>query len=100
VNQKSPFFVKWVQYYTGSYNPLKCNFFNSYMLKKNGHSLGTYCALFSQKYEAGEASYVADGREAITGVLRVRGVTRLMSSMKGTLPLGSRWLSKGRRIIW
>jgi hypothetical protein len=39
--------------------PLKCDFFNSYMLKKNGHPLGTYCALFSQAYEAGEASYVA-----------------------------------------
>jgi hypothetical protein len=59
VNQKSPFWVKWVQYFTGNYNPLKCDFFNSYMLRKNGHPLGTYCALFSQEYEVSEASYVA-----------------------------------------
>ena len=37
-----------------------------------------------------------DGRGVITGALRARGVTRLISSMKGTpLPLGRKLCSRG-----
>lgn len=58
VNQKSPFWQKWIQIFTGTYGPYKCDFFNSYILKKNGKALGTYCGLYSQQYGGGEASYV------------------------------------------
>lgn len=34
-----------------------CVFFNSYLLKKNGHPKGTYCALYSQSYDGDEANY-------------------------------------------
>ncbi|TVY85008.1 hypothetical protein LSUE1_G003435 [Lachnellula suecica] len=44
--------------YSGSYNPLKCNFFNSYMLKKNGSPLGTYCGLYAQQYSGNDADYL------------------------------------------
>lgn len=57
INKNSPFWVKWFQLFTGTYNPYKCNFFNSYMLKKNGHHMGTYCSLFAQQYDGGYATY-------------------------------------------
>lgn len=56
-NQKSPWWSHWIRSWTGSYSRLKCEFFNSYMLKKNGHPLGTYCALYSQSYGGVEATY-------------------------------------------
>ncbi|TVY21061.1 hypothetical protein LARI1_G001243 [Lachnellula arida] len=46
----------WKQW-TRSYNPLQCNFFNAFMLKKNGKPLGTYCGLYAQTYGAGDATY-------------------------------------------
>ncbi|KUJ19494.1 uncharacterized protein LY89DRAFT_546028, partial [Mollisia scopiformis] len=55
-NKQSPWWSQWVNAWTG-YNSHQCDFFNSYMLKKNGHPLGTYCALFSQSYSGGEAIY-------------------------------------------
>lgn len=58
VNEKSSIWQKWIQIFTGNYNPLKCDFFNSYMLKKNEKALGTYCGLYSQQHSAGEATYV------------------------------------------
>ncbi|KAK6582301.1 hypothetical protein PZA11_004709 [Diplocarpon coronariae] len=51
------------RFFPGPYNPAlcaapyKCSFFNSYMLKKNGHHLGTYCSLHSQQYSGAVASY-------------------------------------------
>lgn len=39
------------------YNPKHCNFFNSYMLKRNGKPLGTYCSLFAQQYSSSAATY-------------------------------------------
>jgi hypothetical protein len=36
----------------------RCNFFNSYMLKKDNKPLGTYCSLFAQQYDSSEATYV------------------------------------------
>ena len=44
------------------YNPLKCDFFNAYMLKKNGKALGTYCGLYAQQYVVCEATY-SPGRQ-------------------------------------
>ncbi|TDZ35751.1 hypothetical protein C8035_v007157 [Colletotrichum spinosum] len=34
------------------YSPLKCNFFNAFMIKQNGVAKGTYCSLFTQQYPA------------------------------------------------
>jgi hypothetical protein len=56
-NQQSSIWSKWLSIFTGSYNPLKCNFFNSYMLKKNGKAMGTYCGLYSQQWSPSQASY-------------------------------------------
>lgn len=39
------------------YSPLKCNFFNAFMVKENGVAKGTYCSLFSQQYSPSAASY-------------------------------------------
>ncbi|EHL00452.1 hypothetical protein M7I_3535 [Glarea lozoyensis 74030] len=39
------------------FNPYKVNFFNSYMLKKDGKPLGTYCSIYAQKYSSAQASY-------------------------------------------
>lgn len=58
INQKPPFWGKWIAILTGTYNPLKFVFFNNYTLKKNGKPLGTYCGLYSQQYSGGEATYV------------------------------------------
>ncbi|KAL2064319.1 hypothetical protein VTL71DRAFT_4813 [Oculimacula yallundae] len=58
INAKSPFWYKWIMFWMGQYNPYKCNFFNSYMLKKNGRPLGTYCGLYSQSYDASYATYL------------------------------------------
>jgi hypothetical protein len=58
INQKPPFWGKWIAILTGNYNPLKFVFFNNYTLKKNGKPLGTYCGLYSQQYSCGEATYV------------------------------------------
>lgn len=61
-------------FYPGPYNPEICaefaleknaqnsddtqvTFFNSYMLKKNGKPMGTYCSLFDRRHEATEATY-------------------------------------------
>lgn len=56
-NQASSFWSKWIAIFTGSYSPYKCNFFNSYMLKKNGKPQGTYCSLYSQQWSVGSATY-------------------------------------------
>jgi hypothetical protein len=40
-----------------NFNPYKVNFFNSYMLKKNGKPLGTYCSIYAEKYSSAQASY-------------------------------------------
>ncbi|ESZ89475.1 hypothetical protein SBOR_10140 [Sclerotinia borealis F-4128] len=39
------------------YSPYECKFFNSYVLKKNGKPLGTYCSLFTQVYAGSAATY-------------------------------------------
>ncbi|KAH6668722.1 hypothetical protein B0J14DRAFT_674191 [Halenospora varia] len=54
-------------FYPGPYNPLLCanfeqfvalcKFLNSYMVKKNGKPLGTYCGIYAQSYQPGGASY-------------------------------------------
>ncbi|KAJ8068035.1 hypothetical protein OCU04_003612 [Sclerotinia nivalis] len=50
----------WIQmiYKFLNYSPYQCKFFNSYMLKKNGKPMGTYCSLFTQSYSSGQATYV------------------------------------------
>lgn len=58
LNSKTSFWQSWFDAFTGNYNPLKCDFFNAYMLKKNGKPLGTYCGLYAQSYGAGEATYI------------------------------------------
>lgn len=57
INAKSSIWRQWIQFFTGNYNPLRCDFFNAYMLKKNGHALGTYCGLYAQQYGSGDATY-------------------------------------------
>ncbi|EKD21256.1 uncharacterized protein L3040_000704 [Drepanopeziza brunnea f. sp. 'multigermtubi'] len=55
---KSSFGQKLASFWTsGKYNPQKCKFFNSYMLKKNGRPLGTYCGLYSKQYDGSAADY-------------------------------------------
>ncbi|KAK1573194.1 uncharacterized protein LY79DRAFT_526277 [Colletotrichum navitas] len=39
------------------YSPLKCNFFNAFMVKENGIPQGTYCNLFTQQYAPSGATY-------------------------------------------
>lgn len=47
----------WKRNFSLSYNPLKCTFFNAYMIKKDGVGQGTYCSLFAEQYEASVATY-------------------------------------------
>ena len=53
-NEDSDKWASWSKYF---YNPLKCNFFNAYMLKQDGRALGTYCSLHAKQHEPAEASY-------------------------------------------
>ncbi|GKT67116.1 CND3 protein [Colletotrichum tofieldiae] len=39
------------------YSPLRCNFFNAFMVKQNGIAKGTYCSLFTQQYAPSAATY-------------------------------------------
>jgi hypothetical protein len=57
INVKSTLFSNFLALFGISYNPLKASFFNSYMLKKNGKPLGTYCSIYAQKYGSGDATY-------------------------------------------
>ncbi|KAF9872336.1 hypothetical protein CkaCkLH20_10163 [Colletotrichum karsti] len=57
-NAKNSFSVglmSWASFF--GYSPLKCNFFNAFMVKENGVAKGTYCSLFSQQYAPSAASY-------------------------------------------
>lgn len=56
-NQKSSVWGEWLSVFTRNYNPLSCDFFNAYMLKKNGHAMGTYCGLYSQSWSSSQATY-------------------------------------------
>ncbi|KAJ3955658.1 hypothetical protein N0V92_007806 [Colletotrichum tropicale] len=55
VNYKSLGLSSWASWL--GYSPLKCNFFNAFMIKQNGVAKGTYCSLFSQQYNPSAASY-------------------------------------------
>ncbi|KAL0930135.1 CND3 protein [Colletotrichum truncatum] len=54
-NSKSLGLFSWASWF--GYSPLKCNFFNAFMIKENGVAKGTYCNLFSQQYAPSAASY-------------------------------------------
>ncbi|KAK2016214.1 hypothetical protein LZ32DRAFT_107879 [Colletotrichum eremochloae] len=54
-NAKSVGLASWASWF--GYSPLKCNFFNAFMVKENGVAKGTYCSLFSQQYAPSAASY-------------------------------------------
>jgi hypothetical protein len=53
----------------GEYKP--CNFFNSYILTKNGVPLGTYCSLYTQSWDESYAVntgyYYGDDVYAVAG---------------------------------
>ncbi|KAH9231673.1 hypothetical protein K456DRAFT_426199 [Colletotrichum gloeosporioides 23] len=55
INYKSLGLSSWASWL--GYSPLKCNFFNAFMIKQNGVAKGTYCSLFSQQYSPSAASY-------------------------------------------
>ncbi|EXF76160.1 hypothetical protein CFIO01_03553 [Colletotrichum fioriniae PJ7] len=54
-NSKSVGLSSWASFL--GYSPLKCNFFNAFMVKQNGIAKGTYCSLFTQQYNPSAASY-------------------------------------------
>ncbi|KXH38832.1 hypothetical protein CNYM01_06011 [Colletotrichum nymphaeae SA-01] len=54
-NSKSVGLSSWASFF--GYSPLKCNFFNAFMVKQNGIAKGTYCSLFTQQYNPSAASY-------------------------------------------
>ncbi|KAK6595822.1 hypothetical protein H4I96_10141 [Botrytis cinerea] len=59
-NAKNLSLVSWwmqMVYKFLNYSPFQCKFFNSYMLKKNGKPMGTYCSLFAQSYSSSQATY-------------------------------------------
>lgn len=51
-------FPSWASWLSYLYNPVKCNFFNAYMLKKDGRAAGTYCSLYAKQYNPSDASYI------------------------------------------
>ena len=53
-NSQTSNFYTWLTFF---YNPLKCNFFNAYMLKQDGAALGTYCSLYAWQYQPSAATY-------------------------------------------
>ncbi|OHE97581.1 hypothetical protein CORC01_07196 [Colletotrichum orchidophilum] len=55
-NSKSIGLSSWASFF--GYSPLKCNFFNAFMVKQNGVAKGTYCSLFTQQYQPSAASYI------------------------------------------
>jgi hypothetical protein len=57
INVKSGIISTMLSWVGINFNPYKVNFFNSYMLKKNGQPLGTYCSIYAQKYSSAQASY-------------------------------------------
>lgn len=58
LNSKSLGLFSWASWF--GYSPLKCNFFNAFMIKENGVAKGTYCSLFTQQYAPSAASYKPD----------------------------------------
>ena len=53
-NSQTSNFYNWLSFF---YNPLKCNFFNAFMLKQDGAALGTYCSLYASQYQPSAATY-------------------------------------------
>ncbi|GKT46303.1 uncharacterized protein ColSpa_06484 [Colletotrichum spaethianum] len=54
-NSKSLGLASWASWF--GYSPLRCNFFNAFMIKENGIAKGTYCSLFTQQYAPSAATY-------------------------------------------
>ncbi|KAK2002786.1 hypothetical protein LX36DRAFT_567550 [Colletotrichum falcatum] len=54
-NAKSIGMFSWASWF--GYSPMKCNFFNAFMVKENGVAKGTYCSLFTQQYSPSAATY-------------------------------------------
>ncbi|WDK22908.1 hypothetical protein CGRA01v4_14199 [Colletotrichum graminicola] len=54
-NSKFLGLASWASWF--GYSPLKCNFFNAFMVKENGIPQGTYCSLFTQQYAPSGATY-------------------------------------------
>ncbi|KAJ0158321.1 hypothetical protein CTA2_11853 [Colletotrichum tanaceti] len=58
LNSKSLGIWSWASWF--GYSPLRCSFFNAFMVKENGVAKGTYCSLFTQQYAPSAASYKPD----------------------------------------
>ncbi|KAK1981272.1 hypothetical protein LZ30DRAFT_593063 [Colletotrichum cereale] len=63
-NSKSVGLSSWASWF--GYSPLKCNFFNAFMIKENGVAKGTYCSLFTQQYAPSAASYKPEASGGIS----------------------------------
>ncbi|KAK6206887.1 hypothetical protein QIS74_13375 [Colletotrichum tabaci] len=64
LNSKSLGIWSWASWF--GYSPLRCNFFNAFMVKENGVAKGTYCSLFTQQYAPSAATYKPEFSAGIT----------------------------------